>query len=103
MTGYRRSSGGSHGLCQEVVDVGLVDGRDGRLGIGVGGEQHPPGAREDGPGLAQELHAVHVRHALVGEQEAHPLVAQGQLPQGGEGVGAGLRPPDPVAAPVPLA
>ena len=51
-TGKSRSSGGSHGFDEVVVEVCLVDRLDGRLDVRVGGEQHAPGQRIDRRGSA---------------------------------------------------
>jgi hypothetical protein len=68
------------GLEQVVVDRDLVDGLDGRVGIGVGREQNPLGLRVEGHGLTQETHPVHLRHALVDQEECDGFVAQLKLP-----------------------
>ncbi len=83
-------------LEQVVVDVDQVDRLDRRVGVGVGGEQGPAGVRGDVHGLLEELDAVHLRHAVVGEDRRHRLAAQRELAQRVERVAAGLGADDPV-------
>ena len=58
-------------LEQVVVEVDDVDGLDGRVGVGVGGEQGAPGVGEEVHRLLQELEAAHLGHPVVGEQHRH--------------------------------
>ena len=69
------------GLHQVVVEAGGIDGADGGLGIGVGGEQHPFSIREKLAGVSQQLHALHFGHALVGQHQRQRLFAAAQLTQ----------------------
>ena len=68
-------------LQEKIVDAGIVDGADGGVGIGIGGEQCPLGVGEDPHRFLQEFDAVHPRHALVGKQQGHAVVAHLQLLQ----------------------
>lgn len=65
------------GFDQVIVQPQLVDGLDGDVGVGIGGQQHALGFGEDLPGGDQELGAGHLRHALVdqhqGDRPAAPL------------------------------
>jgi hypothetical protein len=63
-------------LEQVVVDVDHVDRLDRGVGVGVRGEQRPPGVREQVHRLLEELDAVHLRHPVVGEQNGDPAAAQ---------------------------
>ena len=69
-----------------MVDVALVDRRDGGVRIGVGRQQNALGAGEDLGGLGQKADAVHLRHPLVGEQECDCLPAAVELSDGVEHV-----------------
>ncbi len=62
------------GLQQVVVELDLVNGPDGRVGIGVGREQDALrlGVRAHGP--RQELDAVHLRHAVIHQKQRHRLM-----------------------------
>jgi hypothetical protein len=86
-----------------VVDVDDVDGGDGRVGVGVGGEQRPPGAREQVHRRLEELDAAHLRHPVVGEEDGHLLTAKLELPQRFERLGARGRPQHPVVLAVATA
>ena len=46
------------GLVQVVVDAGRVDGPDGRFGVGIGGQQHPPRVGINFPRPLQKLDAA---------------------------------------------
>ena len=67
------------GLGHVAVDFALVDGVEDGLDIGIARQQQAYGA---GPALAhlgQELRAIHVRHAHVGDDQVHRLaLEQGQ-------------------------
>ena len=69
------------GLEQVVVEVHVVDRLDRGLGVGVGGEQHALGRREQRPRLLQQLHSAHAGHALVGHREGQGRAAQLELVQ----------------------
>ena len=66
-------------LQEEVVDVRLIDGTDRSAGVGVCGEQCTLGIGIDVHWLLQEGDPVHARHALVGEQQGHAVIAHLQL------------------------
>ena len=68
-------------LQEKVIDAGLIDGTDGSAGVGVGGEQCALGIRKNVPGFLQKGDPVHLRHALVGEQESHAVIAHLELLQ----------------------
>ena len=73
-----------------MVEVDDVDGLDRGVGVGVRGEEGPPGVGEEVHRLLEELEAAHLRHAVVGEQHRHAVAAKLQLAQGLERLGAGL-------------
>jgi hypothetical protein len=91
------------GLHQVVVETDLVDRRDGRVGVRVGGEQHElrVGRRLARP--LEELDAGHLRHAVVGQDERHRLIPQGELVEDAERFGTGVGPHDLVVGGVPAA
>ena len=84
-------------LQQVVVERDLVDRRDRRSRVGVGGQQHALGVGDDRAGLHQEVRAGHHRHALVGEQQGDLVAARAQLREDLERLGARARAQDPVA------
>ena len=71
-------------LHEKIVDVGLIDGADRSVRVGVGGEQRPLRLGKDPHCFLQKCDAVHVRHALVGKKQGHAVVAHLQLLQKGE-------------------
>ena len=83
-------------LQQVVVEVDDVDRLDGGVRVGVRREQGTARVREQVHRLFEELEAAHVGHAMVGEHHRHRVAAQLQLPQGLQGLRAGLRPHDAV-------
>ena len=87
-------------LQQVVVEVDHVDRLDGRVGVGVGGQQGPPGVREQVHGLLQELQAAHLGHAVVGQQHRHQVAAELDLPQRLQRLRPRLGPHDPEVLPV---
>src|SRR5690606_40824174 len=46
------------------------------VGVGVGGQQHPPRVRVHVHRRLQELHPVHLRHPVVGEDGADLVTPQ---------------------------
>ncbi len=84
------------GLEQIVVQVDHVDGVDRRVGVRVRGQQHPARPRIHVERLLQELDAVHLRHAVVGQDHRDEVAAQLQLAQRVQRGLAGLRAHDPV-------
>jgi hypothetical protein len=87
-------------LEQVVVEVDDVDGLDGGVGVGVGGQQGPPGVGEQVHGLLQELQAAHPGHAVVGQEDGHRVAAELDLAQRLQRLGPGLGPDDPEVLPV---
>ncbi len=67
------------GLQEEIVDISLVDGADGGVGVGVSRKQGALGIGKDLLRLFQKAHSVHAGHALVDEKQCDPIVAQLQL------------------------
>src|SRR5690606_7452016 len=63
-------------LHEVVVQAGLVDRLDGRLGVRVGGEQHAARLGEQLPRAADELEPAHLRHALVDQEEGDVVATQ---------------------------
>ena len=61
-------------LHKEVIDIGLVDGADGGIGVGICREQRPFRVRKNLPRSLQETHSIHVRHALVRQQQSDSIV-----------------------------
>ena len=90
-------------LQQVVVNIGPIDGGNGRIGIGVGGEKNAPGLGVKLAGLFEKLDPGHLRHAMVGEQQADAFVAELELSQGFQAGGTGLGPANPVVLAVALA
>jgi hypothetical protein len=65
------------------MDFGVVDGADGRIGVGVGRQQDALGVGEELHRLPQELHASHLRHPLIDQKEGHgisPALESAQTP-----------------------
>jgi len=79
------------------VHAGLVDGIDGGVGIRVGSEQGALGERVHFHGFGEEIHAVHLGHALIRKQQGHGIVARFQFPQSGKAGASGIRAHDTVA------
>ena len=73
-------------LEQVVVEVDDVDGLDGGVGVGVGGQQHPARAGVEVHRGLEEVQPVHARHAVVGEQHRHGVAAQLHLAQRVQGL-----------------
>ena len=91
------------GLEDVLVEADLVDGADGRIGVGVGRQQHALGIGLQLQGLRQELDAGHPRHALVDDEEADGAASHGELPHDVEPLGAGAGCHDAVVLAVPRA
>ena len=66
-------------LEQVVVDLDIVDGVDGRFGVGVGRQQHSFDCGEQLQGTPYELHAAHAWHPLIDQQENHGVAPDLQL------------------------
>src|SRR4029077_7464982 len=54
-------------LQEKIIDAGLIDGADGSVGVGICREQRSLRTRIYPHRLLQKFHAIHARHALVGE------------------------------------
>ena len=57
----------------------MIDGADGGIGIGIRSEQCALRGGKDFHRLLQELHPIHTRHALVGQQQGHAVITHLQL------------------------
>ena len=79
-----------------MVEVDDVDGVDRRVGVGVGGQQHPAGQRKDVHRLLEELDAAHLRHPVVGDEHRDGVAAQLEFLERLERVGPGFGAHDPV-------
>jgi hypothetical protein len=64
---------GLPGLHQVLVDAGLVDPGDDVLGVGVAGQDDAQGIRPLTAHGLEKLDAAHPRHALVADDDLHPL------------------------------
>src|SRR5215471_12209733 len=73
-----------------MMDLGLIDSLDGRICIGVGGQQDAARLRVEVDRLADELHTVHFRHALVREEQSHSFISLLQTVQGLQGARTGI-------------
>ena len=73
-----------------MIEVDDVDGLDGGVGVGVGGEQGTPGVGEQIHRLLEELETTHAGHPVVGEQDRDQVATKLQLTQGLQRLGAGL-------------
>ena len=65
-------------LHKKVIEVGLVDGADRGVGVGIGGEQCPFGVGVYLPCFLQESHTVHARHALIRQEKSDSIIANFQ-------------------------
>jgi len=79
------------------MDAGFVDGINSRIGVRVGGEQCALGERVHLRGLGEEVHAIHLGHALVRQEQSDGIVARLQLAEGGQAGAAGICAHDAVA------
>ena len=79
------------------MHAGFVDGIDGGVGIRVGGEQGALGERVHLHGFGEEIHAVHLGHTLIRQQQRDGIVARFQFPQSGKPGASGIRAHDAVA------
>ena len=91
------------GLEEVVVDAAVVDGGDGRVGVGVGRQEDALRPGRDVGDLAQQADSVEPWHPLVGEDEGDGLVPVRELADGVERLGAGAGPEDAVGVAVAAA
>ncbi len=80
-----------------MVQVDDVDRVDRGVGVGVRGQQHPAGQREDVHRLFEELDAAHLRHPVVGDEHRDGVAAQLEFVERLQGVRAGFGAHDPVS------
>ncbi len=90
-------------LEQVVVQADVVDRLDGDVGVGVRREQQELRPRSVDASLLEHLDARHLRHSLVSSDQRDRLVAQCELGQHSERLGAGGRPHDAVIRAVAVA
>jgi len=90
-------------LHQIIMYARLVDGVDGGIRIRVRRKQGPLGEGVHLHGFGEEIYAIHLGHALIGEKQGHGIVARFQFLQCGEAGTAGIRTHDAVAIRVPAA
>src|SRR5262249_28759811 len=64
---------------KEIIDVCLVDGADGGIGVSIRGKQRPFGLRINSCGFLKKSNSIHVGHALVGEEQGNIVVADLEL------------------------
>ncbi len=88
-------------LEQVVVQVDDVDGVDRGIGVGVRGQQHPPGRGEQVHRLLKEFDAVHPRHAVVGQDHRDMVTAQLELAHRVQRLFARIGSDDPMVLAVP--
>ena len=72
-------------LPDEAEDLGAVDRLLDGGGVGLAGEEHALGGRVALLHEAEELHAVHAGHAVVGDHDVHRLARQDLERRGGLG------------------
>jgi len=85
------------GLQQVVVNLGVIDRPDSRVGIGVGREQGPLSVRIKLHRFGEKSHARHLRHPLIHQKQRHRIVAFFELRQSVQRVFSRLRPQNPIA------
>ena len=83
-------------LEQVVVEVDDVDGVDRGVGVGVCGQQHAAGQREEVHRLFEELDAAHLRHPVVGDEHRDGVAAQLEFLERVQRVGPDFGAHDPV-------
>jgi hypothetical protein len=83
-------------LEQVMIEVDEVDGVDGGVGVGVGGQQHAARRRVEVHRPLEKFDAAHLRHPVVGDQHGDRLAPQLELLQGLQGVRPRLGPHDAV-------
>ena len=66
---------------EEIIDARLIDRSNRSISVGIRSEQGPFGFGKNVHRFLQKRDAVHVRHALIGHQQGHAVVAQLQLLQ----------------------
>src|SRR5437867_10790435 len=68
-------------LQQVVMDSGVVDGANRRIGVGVGREQDALGVWEKFHRLSEEFDASHLRHPLICQKQPYRIVSPLEPPQ----------------------
>ena len=63
------------------MNVDLVDGVDGGAGVGIRGQQGPLGIGINFSGLVEEADAIHMRHALIGQEQSYSIVSNSEFAQ----------------------
>jgi hypothetical protein len=86
-----------------MMNARLINGLNGGVRVGVCSEQNAFRFRINVDGPADEIHAAHFRHALIGEKKSHGIMAAFQRFQRADRCGARIGSHDPVAVRVALA
>src|SRR6516225_5703798 len=85
------------------MDASVIDGLNGRIGVGVGRQQNAFRFRIKTDGTADKIHPAHLGHTLVSKQKRDGLVTPFESFKGAYGSGARIGAQDAIAVGVTLA
>lgn len=77
-----------------------IDGADGRVRIGIGGQERPAGSGHERPGFRQKRHTVEAGHPLIGQYERQRLGGRAFPRKHVHGFLPARRPNDAIIAPI---
>ena len=63
------------------MNVDFVNGVDSGAGVGIRSQQGPLGVGINFPGFVEETDAIHLGHALIGQQQRDSVVANSEFAQ----------------------
>ena len=88
------------GFEEVEIRASRVDGFDGRVGVGVGGQQDAFGAGKDFGRVGEEFGALHAGHTLIGKKKSGCIIPELELTESFEGGRTRIGTDDAVFLPV---
>ena len=77
---------------QIVIELNVIDGFNGGIGVRVGCEERPLGVWIEFDRLLERFHAIHFRHAMIHKEKRHSIIPElhpaQEIQSGAPGIGS---------------